>query len=248
MKHYVLEACADSAESVLAAKKGGATRVELCSNLIIGGTTPSPCLFQYLKRLTDIRIHVLIRPRFGDFCYTQHEAAIMEEEIKMFRTLGADGIAVGALRPDGSLDLEKMERFVDAAGGMWVTLHRAFDVCRDPFQTVREAENLGISCILSSGQKNCCLDGKELLKEIKEQTQGKIEILAGGGVNAQVIENMYQDTGITAYHMSGKTAKESPMAYRSTQVSMGLPCFSEYERFQTSEKKISEAKKMLEEL
>ncbi len=248
MKDYVLEACVDSVESALAAQKGGATRLELCSDLIVGGTTPSPCLFEKIKKEVNIRTHILIRPRFGDFCYTQYETDIMKEEIKMFRNLGAEGIVIGALRSDGSLDLEKMEQFLNEADGMWVTLHRAFDVCIDPFQTLSEAVKLGISCILSSGQENCCLEGKELLKKMQEKAGEQIQILAGGGVNAQVIQKLYEETKITSYHMSGKITVESPMRYRRKEVSMGLPSFSEYEQFRTSQKKISEAKNVLEDL
>ena len=117
MKKYVLEACVDSAESAFAAEAGGADRLELCGDLIVGGTTPSICLLKEIRKKSDIRIHVLIRPRFGDFCYTEYETNIIEEEIKMFRDAGADGIVTGALCPDGTLDCKKMERFVKAAGG-----------------------------------------------------------------------------------------------------------------------------------
>lgn len=248
MREYVLEACVDSVESALAAEKGGATRLELCADLIVGGTTPSRCLFQELRRHTKIRTHVLIRPRFGDFCYTDYETAIIEEEIKMFRELGAEGVVIGALCPDGVLDMKKMERFVKAADGIWVTLHRAFDVCSDPYQALEQAKELGISCILTSGQKNSSLEGAELLGELKKRAGNEIQILVGGGVNAEVIEKLYAVSGITSYHMSGKIVRDSRMTYRKTDVSMGLPTFSEYELFQTSAEKISKAKRVLEYL
>lgn len=133
MKDYILEVCADSVESVLAAEEGGATRVELCQNLVIGGTTPGPKFFEEVRRHSKIRIHALIRPRFGDFCYTDYEYAVIREEVKMYRELGAEGVVIGILKPDGTLNMEQMEGLMEEAKGMSVTLHRAFDVCADPF-------------------------------------------------------------------------------------------------------------------
>ena len=125
MKDFVLEACVDSVESALAAVKGGANRLELCSNLVIGGTTPSQWLYEEIRKESDIRIHALIRPRFGDFCYTDHEFEIIRNEVRMFRKLGAEGVVIGILRPDGTLNMEEMEKLMEDAGDMSVTLHRA---------------------------------------------------------------------------------------------------------------------------
>lgn len=247
MRGYVLEACVDSVESALAACEGGATRLELCADLIVGGTTPSPCLFREIRRHTDTRIHVLIRPRFGDFCYTDYETTIIEEEIRMFRDLGADGVVIGALCPDGTLDWKKMERFLRAARGSWVTLHRAFDVCYDPYQTLEQAKNLGISCILTSGQRENALQGAQLLKELQEEAEN-VQILAGGGISSEIIPQLYAETKIAAYHMSGKIVLDSAMKYRKKEVSMGLPTLSEYELFRTSKEKIENARKVLERM
>ena len=131
MNDYILEVCVDSAESALAAAKGGASRLELCQNLVIGGTTPSPKLFEVIRRQTTIPIHALIRPRFGDFCYTPYELEEIREEVAMYRELGAEGVVVGVLKEDGTMNMEAMEQLMEAADGMSVTLHRAFDVCRD---------------------------------------------------------------------------------------------------------------------
>ena len=132
MNDYILEVCVDSAESALAAAKGGASRLELCQNLVIGGTTPSPKLFEVIRRQTTIPIHALIRPRFGDFCYTPYELEEIREEVAMYRELGAEGVVVGVLKEDGTMNMAAMEQLMEAADGMSVTLHRAFDVCRDP--------------------------------------------------------------------------------------------------------------------
>ncbi len=244
--NYVLEVCADSVESVLAAVKGDADRIELCGNLVIGGTTPSESLYLAIRKCTDIPIHVLIRPRFGDFCYSDYEYAVMREEVKRFRELGADGVVMGILHPDGSLDTERLGGLMEEADGLSVTLHRAFDLCQDPLATVDQAVSLGMTTILTSGQKNSCLEGVDLLKKIRERAGEDIHILAGGGVHAGVIQRIHEETGITEFHMSGKSIVDSKMIYRKEGVSMGLPLMSEYDIYRTDENKVREAKKVLE--
>ena len=173
MKEYILEACVDSVESAMAAVEGGADRLELCGNLIIGGTTPGPWLFDEIRKRSDIRIHALIRPRFGDFCYTRYEIDILCEDIRTFRKLGADAAVIGALKPDGTLDVEAMKRMIDAAEDMSITLHRAFDVCRDPFEALETAKELGVNTILTSGQRKSAKEGVEILKQLALKADGK---------------------------------------------------------------------------
>ena len=175
MNDYILEVCVDSAESALAAK-GGASRLELCQNLVIGGTTPSPKLFEVIRRQTTIPIHALIRPRFGDFCYTPYELEEIREEVAMYRELGAEGVVVGVLKEDGTMNMEAMEQLMEAADGMSVTLHRAFDVCRDPKEALEQAVSLGMNTILTSGQQNSAVKGAELLAELQRQAAGRIRI------------------------------------------------------------------------
>ena len=245
---YTLECCVDSVESAIAAKRVGADRIELCSALVIGGLSPSQALYQKIREQVDIPIRVLLRPRFGDFCYTDIEHEILKEEIRSFRKLGADGIVIGTMKPDGTLNLEQMKELMEEAQGMPVTLHRAFDMCKDPFVTLEEAKKLGISTILTSGQKNTCVDGVELLKELVEKAQGETEILIGGGVDASVLPMLSEKTKAKAYHMSGKISMESEMRYRKQDVSMGVASVSEYEIWRTSEKRVREARKVLEQL
>ena len=248
MKKFILEACVDSVESAMAAVRGGADRLELCSNLIIGGTTPGPWLFEEIRKRSDIRIHALIRPRFGDFCYTEAEFSMIKEAVRDFRKMGAEGVVFGILKPDGTLNMEQMKELMEEAGDMSVTLHRAFDVCVDPVATMEQAISLGIDTILTSGQRNVCLQGAELLKELQEKSRGRIVIQAGSGVGAQVIRQLYPLTGIRAYHMTGKRTLDSEMKYRKEDVNMGLPMISEYESWRTDEENIRAAKKVLEEL
>lgn len=245
MNKYILEVCADSVESVLAAQEAGADRIELCSNLIIGGTTPSIALFKEVRKCSDIKINVLIRPRFGDFCYTNHEFNIIMEEVKTFKELGANGIVIGILKPDGNLNLEQMKILMEHRGDMEVTLHRAFDVSLDPFRTLKEARDLGINTILTSGQRDSALKGKELIKELVEKSEGRIDILVGGGVNSSVITELMPYTRAKAFHMSGKKVVDSEMIYRREGINMGLPGLSEFEIWRTDMEKIREAKNVL---
>ena len=246
MADFILEACVDSVESALAAAKGGADRLELCGSLVIGGTTPNPWLFQEIRKHTDIRIHALVRPRFGDFCYTDEEFILIREAVKEFRGLGAEGVVIGILKPDGTLNMEQMKRLMEDAEGMSVTLHRAFDVCADPYETMEQAISLGIDTILTSGQKNICTAGADLLKDLVEKSAGRITIQVGSGVNADVIRELKPKTGDTAFHMSGKVTMDSEMEYRREGVNMGLPSLSEYEIWRTDEEAVRRARQVLD--
>lgn len=242
---YTLECCVDSVESALEAKKGGADRLELCSNLVIGGTTPTLALYKQIRETVDIRIHVLIRPRFGDFLYTEHEKEIIVKEIAMFREAGADGIVIGCLQPEGSLDGEIMKRFIDHSGTMSVTLHRAFDMCRNPFETLTECISIGVDTILTSGCQATCIQGIDLLRQLDEKSDGKISILAGAGINEAAVRLLLRETGITAFHMSGKRILESGMIFRNPHVSMGIPGMSEFEIWETDSASVASVKKLL---
>lgn len=248
MQKYILEICVDSVESAIAAVRGGASRLELCSNLIIGGTTPGPWLFEEVRKNVEVPIHVLIRPRFGDFCYTDAEFSMMKNAVEVFRKMGADGVVIGVLNPDGTLNMNQMKVLKEAAGDMSVTLHRAFDVCADPIKVMEQAISLGIDTILTSGQKNTALQGADLLKELHEKSNGRITIQAGSGVSAEVIRQLYPLTGLNAYHMSGKKTLDSEMKFRKEGVNMGLPILSEYEIWRTDEESVRAAKNVLEEL
>ncbi len=246
MKDYILECCVDSVESAINAANGGASRLELCSNLIIGGTTPDVALVKEIRKHTDIRIHALIRPRFGDFCYTEYEMEIMKSQIRALKEAGVEGVVIGVLDEAGNLDIPKMQELLQEASGLSVTLHRAFDMCRDPFQALEEAIRLGINTILTSGQKQSAWEGRELLCQLQEKADGRIDIMAGAGISAATIEKLAPMTKGTSYHMSGKVTLDSPMKYRKADVSMGLPSLSEYEIWQTSEEAVKDAVDILE--
>lgn len=239
MDRPILEACVDSLASATAAARGGADRIELCANLTIGGTTPSRALFRQVRRDCAVRINVLIRPRFGDFLYSEGELEEMAEEINAFRDLGADGVVIGALTPDGALDREKMGRLIDRAGGIDITLHRAFDMTCDPFAALETAVALGCNTILTSGQAQSAAAGKELLRELFAAAAGRICLMAGAGVKKENILQLHAYTGICAFHTSARRgALDSGMVYRKKGVSMGLPSLSEYEMWRTSEEEV----------
>ncbi len=234
MKKPIIEACVDSFESCKAAYENGADRLELCGHLIIGGATPSPYVVKQIQAESDVKINVLIRPRFGDFLYTESEMELMCQEIKTFKELGVNGVVIGTLTKEGDLDIPKMKRLMACAEGMEVTLHRAFDMTRDPMKTLEEAIELGINTILTSGQQSDVVTGKELLKEVYEKAAGRIDIMAGAGVKKHNIQMLHDYTGITTFHTTGRKGSiDSEMEYRKETVAMGLPTLSEYEIWRT---------------
>lgn len=241
MKHSVLEVCADCVQSAVNADKAGADRIELCSNLVIGGVTPGKALFKLVKKYTEVKVRVLLRPRYGDYCYNAYEFEQLKEEVQMYHELGADGVVIGILRPDGRLDEERMFELIKIVGNMDTALHRAFDACVNPMDTMEQAVSLEMKTILTGGQCGNAWNGRELLKELYEKSAGRIEILAAGGINGEEIEKLIPFTGITSYHMSGKTAVDSIMTYRKAGVSMGLPERDEYALWQTSKEKVEQA-------
>ncbi len=236
MERPLIEGCVDSYASAMAAARGGADRLELCANLAIGGTTPSQALFEQVCRDCGVKINVLIRPRFGDFLYAPEELEEMGEEIARFRELGANGVVIGVLTAEGSLDRERMARLMERAGGMEVTLHRAFDMARDPFAALKTAAELGCRTILTSGQARSAAEGTELLRELRRRGSDRIAIMAGSGIKRGNIREIYEKTGVLAYHTTGRKGPvDSGMVYRKAEVSMGLPSLSEYEIWRTDE-------------
>lgn len=246
MTSYTLECCVDSTESAIAAQEGGAGRLELCAALQLGGITPDINLYRQISRFCSLPVNPLIRPRFGDFCYTRHERDIILRDVCMFAKEGVNGVVIGALTPDGRLDLPFMAELVEAADGCAVTLHRAFDLCVDPLQALEQAVELGISTILTSGQQGSAVLGAELLGELHKAAQGRIAIMAGSGVNSRNIAGLVAATGCSAYHLSAKTVLQSPMTFRREGLAMGLPLMSEYELWRTDSTEVAAVNQILQ--
>lgn len=221
-KKFQFEICANGVESCIAAQEGGANRVELCAGIPEGGTTPSYGEIKVARRLlTTTRLHVIIRPRGGDFLYTPLEIERMEEDIKMCHELGVDGVVIGCLKADGSVDTEQCRRLVTAAKGMSVTFHRAFDRCNDPHKALSQLIELGFDRVLTSGQQPTAEQGIPLLRKLQEQADGKIIILAGCGVNENNIRKIQEQSGVNEFHFSARTPVKSRMEYINSDVYMG---------------------------
>lgn len=227
-----IEICANSVESAVKAQLGGAYRVELCAGIPEGGTTPSFGETRMARQLLQqTKLHVIIRPRGGDFLYSQLEQEIMLHDIKVARQLGADGVVFGCLTADGDVDVPTMQKLMNAVGDMSVTFHRAFDMCRNPQEALEDIIELGCERILTSGQETTAEKGIPLLKNLVEWADERIIIMPGCGVNPQNIRKIAEETGAFEFHFSGRTTSESDMLYRNSKVSMGgLVKVEEYKR------------------
>lgn len=244
----ILEVCVDSLASAKAAMAGGADRLELCSALAVGGLSPYGELLEQIKAVCPLPVRCLMRPRPGDFLYTEDEIQLMCAQIRHLRAAGADGFVVGALTPEGTLDSRAMERMLDACGDKPVTLHRCIDVAADPARVYRTAAALGLDTVLTSGAAASCREGKETLGKLlalREELNGP-EVLIGAGVNAAVIRELRAALpGARAFHMSGKTLRESSMRFRREGVPMGLPGLDEWHIQETDAEAVRAAKAAL---
>lgn len=229
----ILEICAGSVESAIAARDGGAQRIELCAALEVGGVTPSAGLIAQARKVKGLVLNVIIRPRAGDFLYNEHEVACMEEDIHTCKLLGVDGVVIGALTAEGDIDTANCKRLIDAADGMSVTFHRAFDMCRAPQKALEELISLGCDRVLTSGQAPTAEAGIALLKELVEQADGRITIMPGCGVNSGNAAKILSETGACEIHASARKNVGSGMLFRHSGVSMGNPDSDEYARKET---------------
>lgn len=230
-----IEVCANSLDSALQAQEGGAVRIELCDNLYEGGTTPAFSLVKKCRELLNISLNVLIRPRPGDFLYTENEISMMLDDIAMMKDEGVDGIVVGALNADGSIDLKTTSRLIQAASGLSITFHRAFDVCSDLFTEFKKIQELGINRILTSGGAMKAIDGWKNLQRLVELSDHFPVIMPGGGVSEENIRFLVENTGAIEYHTSLRAPVDSQMIYRNNLVKMGsIPDYDEYRRMITN--------------
>lgn len=240
MKEYQFEVCANSVESCVEAQKGGANRVELCAGIPEGGTTPSYGEIAMAREGLDAtRLHVIIRPRGGDFLYSPIEVKTMLKDIEMAKQLGADGVVFGCLTQEGEIDRAVMKELMEASQGLSVTFHRAFDVCREPEKALEQIIELGCDRILTSGQQPTAEAGIPLLKKLHELAAGRIILLAGCGVNEKNISRIARETGIREFHFSARECVKSGMCYKNEAVSMGGTVhIDEYERNVTTARRV----------
>lgn len=215
----LLEACVDSVESALAAQQGGAARIELCAGLIEGGTTPSAGMIALCRERLTVPVHVLIRPRGGDFLYDAGEVDVMLRDIGTARELGADGVVVGALQRDGAVDVPVTRALIAAARPLRVTFHRAFDVCRDPWDALETLIGLGVDIVLTSGQQASAAEGAHMIGDLVRRAAGRLVILAGGGIHEGNIAEVVRRTGVREVHVRGASAVASAMEHRNPALS-----------------------------
>lgn len=234
----LLEICAGSLYSALAAQAGGAHRIELCDNLSEGGTTPSPGIITQAVKLLDIPVFVLIRPRAGDFLYSKAEFDAMKEDILFCKEHGAKGVVIGILYDGGNVDMERTAELVGLAAPMQVTFHRAFDMTRDPFQAMEDIISLGIKRILTSGQANTALAGAPLISKLIRQAAGRITIMPGSGINEDNVTGLIKITGAKEIHASLRSKIQSNMQFRNLKTAMGKPGQDEYSRMETDPERV----------
>lgn len=243
-----VEVCAYSLFSCLAADRAGAQRVELCASPWEGGTTPSAGLVEQALKETSLEIHAMVRPRGGDFVYDETEKQTMLAEARSLIAQGVHGIVVGALKPNGDLDVAFMREFRKIAGDRELTCHRAIDVSRDPIQVMEELISIGFNRILTSGGKNKALDGLENIAALVQAAKGRIQIMAGSGVNPVNCLDFVQ-IGVNAVHLSARTTRNSEMEYRRPGISMGgVAEISEFEVAYSSEEIIRAAISKIQDL
>lgn len=240
-QEIAVEVCAYSLFSCLAADRAGADRVELCASPYEGGTTPSTGLVKRVLADTTIEVHAMLRPRGGDFCYDVTEKQTILAEASDLVAAGVHGLVVGALLPNGDLDIDFLKEVKRVASGVELTCHRAIDVARNPLEVMENLIHLGFARILSSGQKDKAMDGIEALAEMVERADGRIQIMAGSGVNPQNC-TFFKQIGVNAIHLSARTVRNSLMEYRRPGISMGgVSEISEFEVAVASEEIIRQA-------
>ena len=220
-KPIILEMCIDSVASAIAAQEGGADRVELCDNLLEGGTTPSAGTIAIARRKIDIGLNVMIRPRGGDFCYSAVEFEVMKYDVEQAKQLGANGVVFGLLDEDGSVDVQRARILTDLARPLGVTFHRAFDMTRDAFQALEDLVMLGIDRILTSGQENSVLEGLDLIADLVRKAGDRIIIMPGGGITERNVGKIVAQSGVEEVHAVGTLSVDSSMQYRNSYVFMG---------------------------
>ena len=233
-----LEVCIDSVESAIAAERGGAKRVELCSDLLEGGITPGAGLISSVRRHIAIKLFVMIRPRGGDFCYTDLEFDVMREEINHARQLGADGVVLGLLDEQGRVDVDRARKLVEIAAPLPVTFHRAIDMTPDLQQALHDVLSTGATRILTSGGAPNALQGMAEIAQMVKAAHGRIAIMPGGGITPENIATIAQATGASEFHSSARSVSPSPVRFRKKGMAMGDLRDREYRRYSVLPKNV----------
>jgi len=245
MNYPELEICVYSVESAISAQTAGACRVELCSGFAEGGLTPSAAAIRMVRKLLEIECYVMIRPRGGDFCYSDIEFGQMHHDIEYAKSCGVDGVVLGALQPNGHINIIRTRELVQHAAPLKVTFHRAFDHASDPYRALDDIVVCGCCRILTSGQKANAVDGLDTIRKLVSYSGGRLEIMAGSGVNPENA-HLFIEAGVQALHFSAKKIKPSRMIYRNPAVPiMQAGTMTEYDLIDVDEDTIRKMSKVL---
>jgi copper homeostasis protein len=225
----LLEIVVYNIESALRAQQGGADRIELCDNPGEGGTTPSYGTIEAVRQNVSMDVYVMIRPRGGDFCYSNYEFHSMKRDIMQCQKISVDGLVFGILNPDGTIDKKRCKELIDKARPLKVTCHRAFDMTRDPFEALEDCIEIGFDRILTAGQQPVASKGADLIGELVKRANGRIAIMPGSGVNENTVEDILRRSKAKEIHFSATAFKDSEMKYRNSQIAgMGSDEGSEF--------------------
>ena len=217
----LFEACVDSVDAAVAAQQGGADRVELCADLLEGGCTPSAGTVLVARQRLSIRMHVIIRPRGGDFCFSEAEFETMKADVAFAKQAGADGVVIGILNPDGTVDEPRTRALIEIARPLKVTFHRAFDMARDPFEALETLISLGVDRILTSGQEVSVLEGLDLISELVKRAGDRIIIMPGGGITPRNLSKILAASGVKEVHAAALSLVDGQMRFRNSRCFMG---------------------------
>lgn len=237
----IIEICLESVESVIAAEKGGADRVELCSDLFEGGLTPTIGTVKTALKKSNIKINAMIRPRGGDFCYSDEEFEVMKEDIKAFKETGINGIVFGILTPEGDVDVKRSKEIIELARPLAVTFHRAFDMTRDPYKSLEELIKLGVDRVLTSGQEATVPEGADLLEELVQIAGDRIIVMPGCGITERNFPKLRAKIKAKEYHIYLPYETTSKMKFHPGHIYMGgLLRQSEFTITHTSSSRVSD--------
>jgi copper homeostasis protein len=235
----VVEACVDTVDGARAAEAGGADRVELCAGLVEGGTTPSVGAISLARERLSIPIFVIVRPRAGDFLYSENELTVMQRDIAAAASAGADGVVLGVLTPDGRVDGDAMRHLVPLARPMSVTFHRAVDLTRDLEESLDALIDAGVDRVLTSGGAASAVEGIGTIASLVQRAAERIVVMAGGGITASNAARVVAETGVREIHVRGSSRVPSTMEYKRAGVACGKPYTpDEYARTVTDEQRI----------
>jgi len=244
----VLEVCIDSVEAARAAEAGGAQRVELCSDLVEGGITPSAGLIDAVRSALKIPVFVMMRPRGGDFCYSADEFDVMRKDVAIAQSYGADGVVLGLLLPDGTIDVERTRELVDSSRPMQVTFHRAIDVSSSVEESLEQVIETGADRVLTSGGKQTAIDGATVIAQLIANSRQRISVMVCGGVRKANLREITHATGASEFHASLRQKTTSPVTYQPHRPSLSMGGLDEHARYATSADEVRAMRRVLDTL